>query len=191
MLDGGLIAELDALVEDSLSAGRCRHSKSTAELARLLCGRFGTDGDLGYAAGLAHDAARELPAGETLRLCRGDGLPVSEAEAQDPVLLHGRAAAVLVQLRTRFRDPGVLQALRDHVTGRPSMGTLSRILFSADSLEKGRNFLEGGFRERTLALDLNAMTLAVLARKVQYVRSIGKAVSPSSIALLEELRRDA
>jgi predicted HD superfamily hydrolase involved in NAD metabolism len=186
-----LILKLDALVRSSLSEARCRHCLSTAKLAESLCVRFHEDPQKGYACGLAHDAAREAPEEAILRLCGLDGLPLTPEEKADPLLLHGRASAMLVAERTGYADPEFVQAVRDHVTGRPSMGALSKILFAADYLEPGRTFLSREFVRDTLALGLDAMTLAVLEGKIQYVRAESKPVSRSSLILLEELERNA
>jgi predicted HD superfamily hydrolase involved in NAD metabolism len=186
-----LALRIDALVRSSLSAARYRHSLRAAELAEGLCARFHADPWKGYACGLGHDAAREASTEEILRLCRLDGLPIAPAEEEDPLLLHGRASAMLVAREAGCGDAEILQAIRDHVTGRPSMGTLSRILFAADYLEPGRTFLPGDFVRDTLALDLDAMTLAVLKGKIQYVRAESKPVSRSSLILLEELEKNA
>ncbi len=191
MSKDSLLIEIDTLVRFRLSAARYAHSLSTAALARELCVRFRLDADKGYVCGLAHDAAREAPVEETLRLCGLDGLSLAQEEINNPILLHGRASAMLVSGSTGFEDPEVLQAIRDHVTGRPSMGPLSKILFAADFLEEGRKFLPPGFARRTLALDLDAMTLAVLDGKIQYVRAELKPVAQSSLNLFEELTRNA
>ncbi len=191
MSKDSLLIRINTLVRSRLSAARYAHSLSTAALARRLCVRFRLDADKGYLCGLGHDAAREVPAEEILRLCGLDGLPLAQEEINNPILLHGRASAMLVKESTGFADPEVLQAIRDHVTGRPSMGPLSKVLFAADFLEEGREFLPPGFARRTLALDLDAMTLAVLDGKIQYVRAESKPVAQSSLNLFEELTRNA
>jgi predicted HD superfamily hydrolase involved in NAD metabolism len=181
-----LIPRIDSFVGSCMGSRRYTHSRSTAELARDLCSRFGVDEDKGYIAGLAHDAARELSAAEVIRLCVGDGNPVSGTEVRDPALLHGRAAAAFLALRTDYHDGETLDAIRDHVTGRPSMGPLSKIVFCADLLEPGRD-LPDRTRQKMFSLELDAMTLSVLKSKIRYLRSIRKAVSPLSRALLKEL----
>ena len=185
MRNAGLLSQIDSFVRSCIGSRRYAHSRSTAELARDLCSRFGVDEDKGFIAGLAHDAARELSSAEVIRLC-GDGNPVSGTEVRDPALLHGRAAAVLLSFRTGFCDAETLDALKDHVAGRPSMGPLSKIVFCADLLEPGRD-LPDRIRQKMLLLELDAMTLSVLRSKIRYLRSIRKAVSPLSRALLKEL----
>jgi len=189
MRDVPFLAGLDQLVRNTVSAERYAHSRAVAELAADLGRRFGVEPQTCFAAGLAHDMARELPAAEILDLCGSDRQPVTSWERANPVLLHGRAAAVILR-ENGYDQPDVLQAIEDHVTGRPGMGALSKILFASDFLEPTRDFLTPEFRERTLGLDLDAMVLAVLKRKIQYVESESAYVAEASISLLEELSRN-
>jgi len=180
-----------ALVEASLSRPRLAHSREVARLACELCVRFRFDEDKGYIAGIAHDLAREKDDAELLSLAGSDGLPVSDGEKAAPVLLHGRASAFLLERLAGYADGEVLQAMRDHVTGRGGMGPLSRILFVADFLEPTRDFVSPEFRRRTTGLSLDEMVLAVVERKMHYVRAASGVLAPDSLALQGELRRNA
>ena len=180
-----------ALVEASLSRPWLSHSREVARLACELCDRFRIAEEMGYIAGMAHDLARELSPAEIVLLCEGDGLPTTDAQRENPLLLHGRAAAVLLCKNTGYDAPDVLQAIRDHVTGRGGMGPLSRIIFAADYLEPTRDFVSPEFRRRTLGLSLNEMVLAVLERKIRAVSADSREISPESLTLREELRAHA
>jgi nicotinate-nucleotide adenylyltransferase len=180
-----------ALVEASLSRPRLAHSREVARLACELCVRFSLDEDKGYIAGIAHDLAREKDSAELLSLAGSDGMPVTDGEKAAPALLHGRAAAFLLERLTEYADPEVLQAMRDHVTGRGGMGPLSRVLFVADFLEPTRDFVSPEFRRRTTGLSLDEMVLAVLERKMYYVRAASGVLAPDSLALHGELRENA
>jgi predicted HD superfamily hydrolase involved in NAD metabolism len=176
-----------ALVEASLSKPRLNHSREVARLASELCDRFHADEEKGYIAGMAHDLARELEVSEILLLAETDGNPVSEFERAQPLVLHARAAAAILTKHTGYTDAEALQAIRDHVTGRGTMGTISKIVFVADFLEPTREFVSPEFRRRTLGLSLDEMTLAVLERKLHYVRAESREVAPAALALYEEL----
>ena len=180
-----------ALVEASLSKPRLSHSREVARLASELCDRFHADEEKGYIAGMAHDLARELDVAEILLLAETDGEPVSDWERARPLLLHGRAAAAILTKHTGYGDAETLQAIRDHVTGRGSMGPISKIVFAADFLEPTRDFVSPEFRRRTLALSLDEMTLAVLERKLHYVRADGREIAPGAQALHQELSAHA
>jgi len=177
-----------ALVEASLSRPRLAHSREVARLASELCDRFHADEDKGYIAGISHDLARELDPAEMLLLAERDGQPVRDWERANPLLLHGRAAAAILTKHTGYADEETLQALRDHVTGRGGMGPISRIVFVADFLEPTRDFVSPEFRRRTLGLSLNEMVLAVLERKIHFVKAASREVAADAQALQAELR---
>jgi len=177
-----------ALVEASLTRPRLVHSREVARLASELCDRFHADEDKGYIAGIAHDLARELEPAEMLLLAERDGLPVRDWERANPLLLHGRAGAAILTKHTGYDNAETLQAIRDHITGRGGMGPISRIVFAADFLEPTRDFVSPEFRRRTLALSLDEMVLAVLERKIHYVKAASREVAADAQALHQELK---
>ncbi len=180
-----------ALAEASLSRPRLSHSREVARLCCELCDRFHIDEEKGYIAGMCHDLGRELDRSEILLLCEKDGLPLSPWERENPSLLHGRAGAAILLKDTGYSDPVTLDAIRDHITGRPGMGSLSKVVFAADYLEPTREFVSPEFRRRTLALSLDEMVLAVLERKLHHVRAQSQEIAPAAQALHEELTRNA
>ncbi len=155
-------------------------------MAARLAPRFGADPRLAYLAGLAHDLARELDEAELVRLAASDGQPIEDWEAARPVLLHGRAAAALLG-RAGVFPAEVLQAVADHVTGRPRMPQLSKVVFVADFLEPGRRFLGAAERRRVLSLPPDPQVAWVLERVIEYLRREGLAVAPPAQAMHEEL----
>lgn len=177
-----------ALVEASLSRPRLAHSRDVARLSSELCDRFHADEDKGYIAGISHDLARELDPAEMLLLAERDGLPIRDWERANLLLLHGRAAAAILTKHTGYADPEVLQAIRDHITGRGGMGPISKIVFAADFLEPTRDFVSPEFRRRTLGLSLDEMVLAVLERKIHFVKAAAREVAEDARALHEELK---
>lgn len=172
----------------SLTPARLAHCLGTAGFAALLCLRHGLDPQQGYTAGLLHDAARELPAPELLELARAAGFAPAPWERAHPVLLHGRAAVSVLRGRFGLTDEEVLQAVADHVTGRPGMPALSKAVFCADFLEAGRDFADDDLRERALELSLEEATALVLERVISFLRLGGRRVAPPALELYEELR---
>jgi predicted HD superfamily hydrolase involved in NAD metabolism len=180
-----------ALVEASLSRPRLNHSREVARLSSELCDRFHADEEKGYIAGISHDLARELDIAEMLLLAEKDGFPVRDWERANPLLLHGRAAASVLAKHTGYSDAETLQAIRDHVTGRGAMGLISKIVFAADFLEPTREFVSPEFRRRTLGLSLDEMVLAVLERKIHFVKAAAKEVAADALDLRTELTTHA
>jgi predicted HD superfamily hydrolase involved in NAD metabolism len=177
-----------ALLQARLSPARRFHSLGAAGFAALLCVRHGLDPEKGHLAGLVHDLARELPAAELLGLAGGGGFLPWERAA--PVLLHGRAAAVLLRDRYGLSDAEVLTAVADHVTGRPRMPRLSKVLFCADFLEPGRDFADDALRALALELSLEAATALVLEKVFAFLRRRGMWIAPPALDLYEELGGD-
>ncbi len=188
-VDPRVIRRLVGCLRENLSWERQRHSFATAHLAKELCEAWGEDPVRGMLAGLGHDIARELPPPRILELAAADGRPLRPAERQRPVLLHGRAAAVLLEREIGLVDPQVLEAIRDHTVGRPGMGRLSRILYAADLLEPTRDFVSEEFRRRALSRDLDGMLLMVVESIRDWLRLEGIPLEPAGEALYEELKK--
>jgi nicotinate-nucleotide adenylyltransferase len=180
-----------ALAEATLSKPRLSHSREVARLASELCDRFHADEEKGYIAGMAHDLARELDMAEILLMAESDGKTVTPWERERPLILHGRAGAAILTKHTGYADDETLQAIRDHVTGRGSMGPISRIVFVADFLEPSRDFVSPEFRRRSLALSLDEMVLAVLDRKIHFLRAASLEIAPDAQKLHQELTTHA
>ena len=174
-----------------VGARRRAHSESVARLAADLCRRFGEEPLYGTIAGLAHDVAREMPASQLMSLVREDGGAISARERKRPVLLHGRAAAVVLRREVGGCPPELYDALADHVTGRPGMSRLARILYAADYLEPERGFLEAEERSAILGMDLDPMVLAVLKKVISYLVQEGVPVAEEALALCRELGEHA
>ena len=179
MLDRAALYEY---VRMRLSLPRFLHSVRTAEMAVDLCGRFGLPKEAGCEAGIAHDMARELPADTVKAIAREDGLPLLDEELQRPVLLHGRAAAVMLQRNWGEERKSVLDAVRWHTQGHPNMGELAEIVYIADYIEEGRTHISDEFRTRILGLTTpDEMVLEIM--KAQFAHLKEKQTEISTYAL--------
>lgn len=177
-------------IADMLSPARYAHSMRVADLARELCCRFSLDPAEGYFAGIAHDMAKELAPEELLALAGRDGSPISRIESEKPALLHGRAAAVMLQRDYEMEDGCIAQAVRHHTFGDPALEPLSLVVYVADKIEPGRKQLPPGFREKVLACDLHTMTVLVLDKTIAYLDSRGKTVSEETRIMKRMLEKE-
>jgi nicotinate-nucleotide adenylyltransferase len=181
-------AKVNLYAIGSLSLARYEHSVRVAELARELCGRFGLDPDVGYFAGLAHDICKSGKESWLLELATKDGQPVSDIERRKPSLLHGHAAAVLLERMFGVVDRSILFAVRNHTFGAPDMDALGKIVFVADKIEPGRVGMDPEYRIRILESDLDGMTRLVVEDNIRYLEARGKEVSASTRRLLDNLK---
>ena len=129
-------------IKDKLQAAlkpeRYRHSQGVCSEAVKLAKRYGADENKAYTAGLLHDCAKCLSDERMLKECSDAHIPVSELEARNPHLLHGKLGAYYAQTRYDIEDDEILSAIRCHTIGKPNMTTLEEILFVADYIEPHR-----------------------------------------------------
>lgn len=179
---------LFTLLERYLSAARIAHCANTAALSYGLCVRFGCDVLAGFTAGLLHDVARELPLDTMKSFAAADGCPFRPWEIEYPVLLHGRAGAVIARNEAGIENEAILDAVRDHTTGKPGMGVIARIVYVSDYLEPGRQFHAGNERESVLARNLHEIMLHVTEQKLRMQARKGRTVIEPVAALYNEIR---
>jgi predicted HD superfamily hydrolase involved in NAD metabolism len=142
---------------ENLSKKRYRHSLSCAAYAARLSRRFGIDRKKSYLAAIAHDIARELPHARMIKMAKADGGKLKKLEIKKPVLVHGRAAALLLKENFNIDDIEILDAVRYHTLGTEEMGPVLKIVFISDYLEPGRKFIEPWFRKKVEAMAIDEM----------------------------------
>lgn len=171
-----------------MKASRYAHTMHTAELALELAGTAGVTQRQAALAALLHDCARDLPAAEQRKLCPPSSPRLKETFEKAPVLLHAWAGAALARRKFGVKDPEVLAAIRDHATGAPGMGPLSRLLYVSDLANRGRAFREAALVRRLARLDLDEAFSAANYVKLVYTFSCGGWVHPLSAALWNSLQ---
>ncbi len=166
---------------------RYEHSVSTAETCLRLAEKFGYDGKLAFFTGLVHDIAREYSKEDLVEWAARDGNPVRKLDIESPVLLHGRAGAMVLKFEFGIEDQDVLSALSSHTTGTAGMKELAKILFVADYIEPKRKHITPEFISKLEGLDLDGMVYAVLMGTLDHLASKGKSVAPEALELKQEL----
>ena len=129
-----------AHLEQVLSPRRFSHSLRVARTAVRMARRYGVAPSRAWLAGFYHDYCREWSPGELRSLATRCGKLLSPREEQNPLLIHGWAAARVLQESGRISDAGVLEAVACHVEGDTSLEPLGQIVYAADYLEPGRPF---------------------------------------------------
>ncbi len=183
------IRDIEVFIKKNLSEKRYMHSRRTAETAEKLCALYGYDTQKGRIEGLLHDIAREKSVEEVLSLVKGDGIPVSKIETDYPVLLHGRAGAVIAKNDLGINDEEILEAVRWHTTGKRGMTGLTSILYVADYIEPGRVHIDNEFRKRIRELNLNQLVMEVVRSSIAYCRMKGYSVAEHTFMLYHELEK--
>lgn len=171
------------------SPSRFEHSVRTAEMAQKMCCIYGLEPARGYFVGLAHDICKEMNDRLLLSLASRDCMPITSLEQEKPSLLHGRAAAAMLQSDFCVEDRDALEAVRFHTFGMPGMCTLAKILYAADKIEPGRSHVTPDYHKKLFSLSLEELVVCVIKENIQYLESKNKAVAPATrqfLASLEE-----
>jgi predicted HD superfamily hydrolase involved in NAD metabolism len=179
----------DVFARERLSARRYGHTLRVADTAEELARVHGIDPDRARLAGLLHDATRELSPDEFLHLAQSWRLPVGEPERESPKLLHGPVAAELARRELGVEDGEVLDAIREHTTGRPEMGPLSLVLYVADKVEPARDYPSVGRLRRLSREDLRGAAAESLRRSIAHNEERGRPTHPASIETLAWLEK--
>ena len=164
---------------------RYAHIVRVARTAEALAHVHQVDTQQARIAGLLHDLARLYPAERLLRECHERGLQIDEFEHSNPVVLHARLGAELARDWFGIEDDAILTAIRKHTLAAATMSPLDEILYLADGLEPGRDFVG---RAEILALafaDLAAAMAAQLNETLGYQRARGLTPAPQTLAAFE------
>jgi predicted HD superfamily hydrolase involved in NAD metabolism len=100
-----------------------------------LASRHGINEERTELAILGHDVARAAKKSEILRQAERFGLSTLDIERRAPVMLHGPVGAELLRHEDGLNDGEILDAVRYHTTGHPTLTPLGLLVFIADKLE--------------------------------------------------------
>jgi predicted HD superfamily hydrolase involved in NAD metabolism len=144
-----------------LPDGLRQHVERVAAEARDLAACWDLDPARVELAAWGHDLFRAHPPAEQLRLAAECGVPVTETDRLEPVLLHGPIAAVVLRERFGVTDDEALAAVRDHTLGAADMPLIAKVILLADKFEprkRKRDPLLGAIR-RLARRDLDTALL--------------------------------
>ncbi|MDA3852136.1 MAG: bis(5'-nucleosyl)-tetraphosphatase (symmetrical) YqeK [Spirochaetaceae bacterium] len=168
---------------------RKNHVKRVAKLASQIAITHGMDPQKAEIAGLAHDMARNWPKQKVLRYIESCNFPLSKEEGDNPYMLHGLAAALILRNQLGCKDEKIFEALRYHTTGRAYMSKLAKLLFIADYIEPGRSYISGKWRKKLLNKSLDTMLEKVTKRMIKHQAEKRKATHPWTEELYKEIMR--
>ena len=162
-------------MQDALKSDRFDHTLGVAYTAANMAAIFDADNQKALIAGYLHDCAKNLDHEDQIRICKKNGVEITEVERRNPSLIHAKAGMCLARTKYGIEDEEILNAIRWHTTGHPGMTTLEKIVFIADFIEPNRKPLEHMDIIRKEAFrDLDACMLLILRDTLNYLKNIDK-----------------
>ncbi len=176
---------LKETLKNAVSDKRYQHSLRTVIAIEKLAVRFDLNRSDAAIAGIWHDYAREWNKTAILEIITGSKLITPQNdELQQPVLLHGAAAAIILKKLLPDLSQDVFSAIRWHTAGSTEMGKIGYALFVSDFIEEGREHitsLEKLAIERTASLE--EMVHKILSVIFCHLEEQGRPILKSSIHL--------
>lgn len=182
--------EIRKFTQEHVKNSRYEHSVRVAEMCARLCRQYGLDDDKGYLAGIGHDMCKDFSDSELMELSARDGKPVSDYEKENPFLLHGRAAAVMMKEKFGIQDEDILEAVANHTSGVKGMCDLTKCLFLADKIEPGRPQSTDEYRERLLKMPLTELIWTVIEENYNYIVKKGYRIYPGTKEMMDFYRQE-
>ncbi len=166
-------------MEKSLSEKRYEHTLGVAYTATALAMRYDVPLEDALLAGLLHDCAKEIEEEKLLSMCEKHHIWISEAEKDNPSLLHAKLGSFIAMHTYHVDDPDIINAILNHTTGRPGMSRLEKIIFVSDYIEPGRNKADNLELIRKMAfMNLEEALLKILSDTLEYLKQKDKTIDP-------------
>ena len=170
----GPTENLTMAIKKRLPAGRFLHTLGVIEAALPLATKYGADAQQVKTAALLHDVAKPLTTAEMVDICQAGGDPVTPDELASEKVIHAKAGAVIARDEFGITDQEILDAVKYHTTGRPSMTLLEKIIFVADFIEPGRTKAPNLDKiRRESMIDLNRCVCMIARDTLAYLRDSG------------------
>ncbi len=134
------LQQLDAIVKETLTGARYRHTLGVVETAAALAQQYGCDPEKARKAAYLHDLTKDCAYNEHLEYCKRFSILPSAIEQTSSTLLHAITGAYYAKNILHLRDTEIFDAIRYHTTGRQNMSVLEKVLYLAAYIEPGRKF---------------------------------------------------
>ena len=174
---------------DALPKGLVEHIQRVRVIAVELADGHKLDKVRVDFAAAAHDIARAEANHLLLAEAQTAGLPITNVDEDNPMLLHGPVGAERLRANLGVNDEEILEAVYWHTTALATMGSIAKVVFLADKMDlsKASRYPHIGRVRELAADDLNKAIAEFLKGDLIRLLSEGKMAHPSSIEALNSL----
>ncbi len=173
--------EIQQYLSDKLSAERLQHVLAVQEMAVDLACVHKADVWQASLAALLHDSAKWMNAKELYNAVRCYEIHLDPIEKVNPSLLHPLIGVQLAIEKFAVTALEVLEAIRNHTTGTPSMGVISQILYVADFAEPARAHRTVDLVRKLAYTDLSSAVHHVARAKIEHLLEKDVMIHPNTL----------
>lgn len=116
---------------------------------------------------------------------RVDPQGIDPVEAEEPTLLHGHVASIVVARDLGVSDSCLLEAIRYHTLGKSEFCSFGKVLYCADYLEPARPSVPDELRRAVGAVTLDELVRLVITD----TRRRGYAISERTEAMYQSVEK--
>jgi predicted HD superfamily hydrolase involved in NAD metabolism len=163
------IEEIKKWVSIQVSSERYQHIRGVVETAKKLAVLYHLSVEKAELAGWLHDCAKELSRSEMQKWIKKSSFDLDVNEKNMPALWHPHAGASIALNQWKIKDDRILEAIRRHTLGSPTMSPLAQIVFVADFIEPGRDFSGVKLVRKVARENLNEAILLKCSMTISYL----------------------
>ena len=173
---------MERKLQSALSLERYIHTMGVVKTALKMADYYGSDIKKVHAASLLHDCVKDYPDDMKKRFCKEFHVSIDEVMLECIDLTHAFLGAEVAKREYGVNDEEILDAIRFHTTGRPSMTITEKIVFISDYIEPNRKKFDGLDRARELAFnDIDEAMKFILGETIEYVKERKRPLHPLSV----------
>ena len=173
------LKKMQKKVKKYMDEDRYTHTVGVMYMCAALAMAHGEDLLRAQVAGLLHDCAKCMPNDKKLKICEKNEIEISEAERENPFLLHAKLGAYLADKKYGVDEKEILDAIRYHTTGKPQMNRLEKIVYIADYIEPMRSkALNLPFIRKMAFQDLDETMYLILHDTLEYLSKQAEVLDP-------------
>ncbi len=168
-------------LEKALSKKRYEHSIGVCDEAVKLAKKYGADVEKAYTAGLLHDCAKGFDTDTQIKLCREYGIMLDDITLSCTAVIHAPLGAVVANREYGIDDDEILEAIRNHTTGKEGMSLLDKIIYIADMIEPLRDYSGVDVLRKAAYEDIDKACIMGLKHSIVFNANKNKIIPPDTI----------
>ena len=173
--------EIQAYLSAKLSVERLQHVLSVQEMAVDLARAHKADVWHVNLAALLHDSAKWMDTETLYSEVERYGISLDPVEELNPSLLHSLVGVQVAIERFQVTELEVLEAIRNHTTGNPTMGIVSKVLYVADFAEPMRTYKAAQVVRKFAYTDLERAVHHVARAQIERLLQKGGMIHPNTL----------
>ncbi len=161
--------ELRERITSRLSPKRFQHTVSMTDMAVSPAERYEIDTGLVWQTAMLHDIAKEMSMDEMVSCAKKYCYTIDDISFRFPSNMHAEIGALIAEREFGLKNRNALNAIKYHVSARPDMSLLEKIICFSDFAEPGRpNYALMQYLYRIAEKDIDKAILRALPILLSY-----------------------